>query len=55
MPDAVGVPEMVMTLFAHEAVTPDGSPIGAPIPVAPVVAMVKGCEPGQQLPAPETG
>ena len=25
---------------AHAAVTPEGSPVGVPIPVAPVVAMV---------------
>ena len=29
-----------MTLPAHVAVTPAGSPAAAPIPVAPVVAMV---------------
>jgi len=31
---------MVITLFAQEAVTPAGRPIGVPIPVAPVVEMV---------------
>ena len=41
-PEAVGVPEIVITLAAHEAVTPTGSPVGVPIPVAPVVAMVIG-------------
>ena len=40
MPDAVGVPEMVMVLPAHAAVTPAGSPLDAPIPVAPVVVWV---------------
>jgi hypothetical protein len=30
----------VIVLLAHAAVTPDGNPIGAPIPVAPVVACV---------------
>ena len=42
VPEAVGIPEIVITLAAHEAVTPAGSPVGAPIPVAPVVAMVIG-------------
>jgi hypothetical protein len=40
VPDAVGVPEMVMVLAAHDAVTPAGSPLAAPIPVAPVVVCV---------------
>jgi hypothetical protein len=31
---------MVMVLAAHEAATPAGKPVGAPIPVAPVVAIV---------------
>lgn len=31
---------MVMVLAAKDAVTPAGNPVGAPIPVAPVVAMV---------------
>ena len=31
---------MVMVLPAHDAVTPAGSPDGAPIPVAPVVVCV---------------
>ena len=45
MPDAVGVPLMVMILDAHVALTPAGKPF-APVtpsfamPVAPVVAMV---------------
>ena len=29
-----------MVLDAHAAVTPAGKPVGAPMPVAPVVAMV---------------
>ena len=29
-----------MTLAAHAAETPAGNPVGAPMPVAPVVAMV---------------
>jgi hypothetical protein len=40
VPDAVGVPLMVSTLEAQEAVTPAGSPVGVPIPVAPVVVRV---------------
>ena len=39
-PDAVGVPLMVIVLAAHAAVTPAGSPLAAPIPVAPVVVCV---------------
>ena len=45
VPDAVGVPEIVITLPAHKALTPAGKPL-APltpallIPVAPVVAIV---------------
>ena len=31
---------MVIVLLAHTAVTPAGKFVGAPIPVAPVVAMV---------------
>ena len=31
---------MVMVLAAKDAVTPAGNPVGAPIPVAPVVAIV---------------
>ena len=42
MPVTVGVPTMVITLAAHEALTPAGSPDGAPIPVAPVVVIVIG-------------
>ena len=40
VPDAVGVPEIVIVLPAKLAVTPAGSPIAAPIPVAPVVVCV---------------
>ena len=40
MPDAVGVPLMVILFAAHAAVTPAGNPVAAPIPVAPVVAIV---------------
>ena len=40
MPDAVGVPEIVMVLVAQTAVTPAGSPVAVPIPVAPVVMWV---------------
>ena len=40
VPDAVGVPLMVRMSFAHEAVTPVGSPVAVPMPVAPVVACV---------------
>ena len=40
VPDAVGVPLMVSTLEAHEAVTPAGRPVAVPIPVAPVVVRV---------------
>ena len=37
---AVGVPLIVMVLDAHDAVTPAGNPVGEPMPVAPVVAIV---------------
>ena len=40
VPDAVGVPLIVMVLLAHAAVTPVGKPVAAPIPVAPVVVCV---------------
>jgi hypothetical protein len=33
---------MVMTLLFHEAESPEGKPVTAPIPVAPVVLMVMG-------------
>ena len=37
---AVGVPLIVIVLEDHKAVTPNGNPVDAPIPVAPVVAWV---------------
>ena len=40
MPDAVGVPLIVIVLPAHAAVTPAGKPVAVPIPVAPVVVCV---------------
>jgi hypothetical protein len=40
VPDTVGVPLMVIVLPAHAAVTPDGNPVGVPIPVEPVVVCV---------------
>ena len=40
VPDAVGVPLMVIVLEAQAAVTPAGRPVALPMPVAPVVAMV---------------
>jgi hypothetical protein len=41
VPDAVGVPLTVSTLLnAQLAVTPGGRPVGAPIPVAPVVVRI---------------
>ena len=40
VPEAVGVPLMVMVLEAQAAVTPAGRPVGVPIPVAPVVVCV---------------
>ena len=40
VPEAVGVPEIVMVLEDHAAVTPAGKPVAVPIPVAPVVAWV---------------
>ena len=40
VPDAVGVPLMVIVLVAHVAVTPVGKPVAVPIPVAPVVVCV---------------
>ena len=45
IPDAVGVPLIVITLDNHAALTPEGKPVGDPIPVAPVVLiliLVKG-------------
>ena len=40
VPDAVGVPLIVIVFAAHAAVTPAGKPVAAPIPVAPVVVWV---------------
>ena len=40
VPDAVGVPLIVIVLVAHAAVTPVGNPVAVPIPVAPVVVCV---------------
>ena len=40
LPVAVGVPLIVITLLDHEAVTPAGKPVAAPMPVAPVVDIV---------------
>ena len=40
VPVDVGVPLIVITFAAHTAVTPAGKPVGAPMPVAPVVVWV---------------
>ena len=40
VPVTLGVPLMVIILPAHVAETPAGKPVGAPIPVAPDVAIV---------------
>ena len=40
LPDAVGVPLIVITLLAQTAVTPAGNPVAVPMPVAPVVVIV---------------
>ena len=40
VPEAVGVPEIVIVLEAQAAVTPAGKPVAVPMPVAPVVACV---------------
>ena len=40
VPDAVGVPLIVIVFVAHAAVTPAGKPVAAPIPVALVVVCV---------------
>ena len=37
VPEAVGVPLIVMVLLAQAAVTPAGRSVGVPMPVAPVV------------------
>ena len=42
VPDAEGVPLIVMVLAAQAAVTPAGNPVAVPIPVAPVVVCVMG-------------
>jgi hypothetical protein len=39
-PLADGVPEIVIVFAAQAAVTPAGNPVGAPMPVAPVVVCV---------------
>ena len=39
-PEAVGMPLIVIVFEAHAAVTPGGSPLGLPMPVAPVVVCV---------------
>ena len=39
-PEAVGVPLIIIVFPAHAAVTPEGKPVGVPIPVAPVVVCV---------------
>ena len=40
VPEAVGVPLIVIVLDAQAAVTPAGSPVAVPMPVAPVVVCV---------------
>ena len=40
VPEAVGVPLMVIVLEAQDAVTPAGRPVAVPMPVAPVVVCV---------------
>ena len=40
VPDAVGVPLIVIVLLAQAAVTPVGKPVGVPIPVFPEVVWV---------------
>ena len=40
VPDAVGVPLMVIVFDAQVALTPAGNPVAVPIPVAPVVICV---------------
>jgi hypothetical protein len=40
VPDAEGVPLIVIVLAAHAAETPAGRPEAAPMPVAPVVVCV---------------
>ena len=38
VPEAVGVPLIVIVFDAKAAVTPAGNPVAVPMPVAPVVA-----------------
>ena len=40
MPDADGVPDIVISSDDQDALTPDGKPVVEPIPVATVVAWV---------------
>ena len=40
VPDAVGVPLIVIVFDDQEALTPDGKPLAVPIPVAPLVLWV---------------
>ena len=40
VPEALGVPLIVIVLDDHDAVTPLGNPVADPIPVAPVVVCV---------------
>ena len=40
MPDAEGVPVIVISSDDQDALTPDGKPVAEPTPVAPVVAWV---------------
>ena len=40
VPDADGVPPMVIVSFTHDAATPAGKPEAVPIPVAPVVLLI---------------
>ena len=40
VPDSVGVPDIVIKLLAHDALTPVGKPDAVPMPVAPVVVWV---------------
>ena len=40
VPEAVGVPLIVIVFDAQAAVTPAGRPVAVPIPVAPVVVWV---------------
>jgi hypothetical protein len=40
VPDAVGVPLIVIVFDVQEAVTPAGKPVAVPMPVAPVVVLV---------------